>query len=127
ATGINAGSNGAGAAVTVDNTGSIMADGIFGATGIAATATGEGGTASITNTGLVVAMQDNPAGYGAYGAIASADGDANVDNQGGIYALSYGAATGAAALSFAGDADVTNSGIVLAETSGDYYSVYGIV
>src|SRR5690606_34609557 len=91
ATGINAGSNGAGAVVTVDNTGIVITGGIFGATGIAATATGEGGTASITNTGLVVATQDNAAGYGAYGAIASADGDATVDNQGGIYAISYGA------------------------------------
>src|SRR5690606_23380004 len=103
ATGINAGSNGAGAAVTVTSSGDIAADGIFGATGIAATATGEGGTATITSSGNVYASVNQKYGYGAYGLVASADADATVTNDGGLIDVySAGAATGAAALSFAG-------------------------
>src|SRR5690606_37011357 len=110
ATAIDASSSGEGAAVSVSNDGVVYASGDFGATGIAATATGEGGTASITNTGDVYAEQGNKYGYGAYGAIASADGDATGDNSGLIEVSSAGGATGAAALSFAGNASVPNSG-----------------
>src|SRR5690606_1821420 len=129
ATGINAGSNGAGAAVTVTSSGDIAADGIFGATGIAATATGEGGTATITSSGNVYASVNQKYGYGAYGLVASADADATVTNDGGLIDVySAGAATGAAALSFAGDASVTNSGDIAVEnTALKYYGAYGIV
>src|SRR5690606_17879493 len=129
ATGINAGSNGAGAAVTVTSSGDIAADGIFGATGIAATATGEGGTATIASSGNVYASVNQKYGYGAYGLVASADADATVTNDGGLIDVySAGAATGAAALSFAGDASVTNSGDIAVEsTAGLYYAASGIV
>ncbi|WP_028840447.1 autotransporter outer membrane beta-barrel domain-containing protein [Thermomonas fusca] len=112
ATGINATSNGEGAAVVVSSTGDIAATGFYGASGIAATASGQGGTVSIHNGGDVQVLQGNKYGYGAYGIVASGDGDAMVDNGGAVIAYSAGLATGVAALSFAGDASVVNSGTI---------------
>ena len=128
AIGINAGSNGEGAVVSVENSGDIVADGIFGGTGIQAVASGLGGAVSVTNTGDIYASQDNSSGYGAFGIMASADGDASIDNGGDIIAMSGGSAMGLSALSFAGNASVTNSGDVLAVSdSTKYYGAYGIV
>lgn len=120
ATGINATSNYAGGAITITNNGGVSANGYFGGTGIAATATGTGGSASVSNNGSIYASQYSGNGYGAYGIIASADGDATIDNNltGSITVVSAGNASGAAALSFAGDASVTNAG----DISVDGYS-----
>ena len=128
ATGINATSNGEGAAVGVTNSGDISAEGIFGATGIAATSGGLGGTASVDNSGNIYVSQYIDAGYGAYGIAVSADGDGSIDNSGDITVISGGAAYGASVLSFAGDASVTNSGdIDVATSAGKYYNAAGIV
>ena len=127
ATGINASSNGEGAHVGVTNSGAITVGAAFGATGIAATATGLGGSASIDNSGDIYASQDLSSGYGAYGLIASADGNADVNNDGDIVVRSGGAASGATALSFAGDASVTNSGDIDVASDNINYATYGIV
>ena len=79
--GINASSNGEGAAVSVTNSGDISSQGYYGATGIAATAGGTNGRVTVVNTGGVYASQYNKYGYGAYGIVASADGDAAVYNR----------------------------------------------
>lgn len=127
-TGINAISNGEGAAVGVTNSGDISSQGYYGATGIAATSGGLGGSASVTNSGNVYASQYNKYGYGAYGIVVSADGDASIDNSGGITVDSAGIANGAVALSFAGDASVTNSGDISVTTDAFlYYGANGIV
>ena len=110
ANGINATSNGEGAAVGVSNSGDISAVSYFGGAGISATSGGQGGTASVTNSGNIYSSQYTKYGYGAYGIVTSADGDSSIDNSGGIEVVSAGAASGVAALSFAGDAHVTNSG-----------------
>ncbi|MEO6154896.1 MAG: hypothetical protein ABIP16_04120 [Thermomonas sp.] len=112
ATGINATSINPDGEIAITNNGSIAANGYFGGTGIAATATGIGGSASITNTGSIYASQYSSNGYGAYGMVASADGDASVVNSltGTITAYTPGVAGGAIALSFAGDANATNAG-----------------
>src|SRR5690606_3668137 len=109
--------------------GDIAADGIFGATGISAVATGEGGTATIASSGNVYAAVNQKYGYGAYGLVASADADATVTNDGGLIDVyAAGAASGAVALSFAGDASVTNAGDIAVEsTAGKYYAASGIV
>ncbi|MEF9978239.1 MAG: hypothetical protein RR834_07065 [Thermomonas sp.] len=126
--GINAISNGEGAAVSVTNGGDISSQGYYGATGIAATSGGLGGSASVTNTGNIYASQYNKYGYGAYGIVVSADGDASIDNSGGITVDSAGIANGAVALSFAGDASVTNSGDITVTTDAFlYYGANGIV
>jgi hypothetical protein len=128
ATGIDATSNGEGAAVSVTSSGDITADGIFGASGIAATSGGLGGSASVTNSGAIYASQYNKYGYGAYGIVVSADGDASIDNSGAITVDSAGIANGAVALSFAGDASVTNSGDISVTTDALlYYGANGIV
>ena len=130
ATGINATSNGEGAHVGVSNSGDITADGIFGGTGIAATSGGLYGTASVTNTGDITASQYVGGGYGAFGIVASADGDASIDTSGAITVTSGGTGYGAAALSFAGDAVVVNSGDVSVEAStagSKYYGSYGLL
>ena len=128
ATGINATSNGEGAAVSVTNSGDISADGIFGASGIAATSGGLGGTASVDNSGNIVVSQNQKYGYGAYGIVVSADGDGSIDNSGLIEVYSGGVANGATALSFAGNASVTNSGDINVENSAQkYYAASGIV
>ena len=127
ATGINATSNGEGAAVSVSNSGDISADGIFGATGIAATASGYGGSASVTNSGAIYASQNQKYGYGAYGIVVSSDGDGSIDNSGSIEVYSGGVANGATVLSFAGDASVTNSGdISVYSAAAGYYGATGI-
>ena len=130
ATGINATSNGEGAHVGVSNSGDIVADGIFGASGIAATASGLYGTASVTNTGDITASQYVGNGYGAFGIVVSADGDAGINTSGTIAVTSGGTGYGAAALSFAGDAMVINSGDVNVEAStagSKYYGSYGLL
>ena len=128
ATGINATSNGEGAHVGVSNSGDISADGIFGATGIAATSGGLYGSASVSNSGDITVSQNQKYGYGAYGIAASADGDASIDNSGGVEVYSAGAASGLTALSFAGDASVTNAGDIAVEsTAALSYSATGIV
>jgi hypothetical protein len=128
ATGINATSNGEGAHVAVSSSGDISADGIFGASGIAATSGGLGGTASVDNSGNIYVSQNQKYGYGAYGIVVSADGDGAIDNSGLVDVYSGGVANGLTALSFAGDANVTNSGdIVVENTSSLYYAASGIV
>jgi hypothetical protein len=127
ATGINATSNGEGAAVSVTSSGDISADGIFGASGIAATSSGNGGTASVDNSGDIYVSQNQKYGYGAYGIVTSADGDSSIDNSGTIYVYSGGVANGVTALSFAGDASVTNSGdIEVYSAAALYYAATGI-
>lgn len=126
--GINAISNGEGAVVAVTNGGDISSQGYYGATGIAATSGGLGGSASVTNSGAIYASQYNKYGYGAYGIVVSADGDASIDNSGAITVDSAGIANGAVALSFAGDASVTNSGDITVTTDAFlYYGANGIV
>ncbi len=130
ATGINASGNGEGMHVAVANTGDIAADGIFGASGISATASGLGGTAVVTNTGDITAAQYVAGGYGAFGIVASTDGDSGIDNGGAITVTSGGTGYGVAALSFAGDAVVVNSGDVGVEAStaaSKYYGSYGLL
>ncbi|HSD15826.1 MAG TPA: hypothetical protein VLC71_01015 [Thermomonas sp.] len=126
--GINATSNGEGAVVSVTSSGDISSQGYYGATGIAATSGGLGGSASVTNSGSIYASQYNKYGYGAYGIVVSADGDASIDNSGEITVDSAGIANGAVALSFAGDASVTNSGDITVTTDAFlYYGANGIV
>lgn len=130
ATGINATSNYEDGAITITNNGGVSASGYYGGTGIAATATGTNGSASVTNTGSVYASQYSEYGYGAYGIVASADGDATIENSvtGSITVDSGGAATGVAALSFAGNASVTNAGDIDVTSSAKYNDgSYGIV
>ena len=130
ATGINATSNYEDGAITIDNSGSVSAVGYYGGTGIAATATGTNGSASVTNSGSIYASQYSEYGYGAYGIVASADGNASIDNTatGSITIDSGGAAAGVAALSFAGNASVTNAGDIEVTSSAKYNDgSYGIV
>lgn len=128
ATGINASSGGVGAAVNVANGGDIAATGFFGASGISATAGGPGGTVHVSSDGNIDVVQGNKYGYGAYGVVASGDGDTLVENGGGIGVYSAGAATGVAALSFAGAADVANAGDIEAtSTAMGYYGATGIL
>jgi outer membrane autotransporter protein len=110
ADGISATSLGDGTQVSITNSGDIHVSALYGSNGIAATASGYGSTAEVWNTGNIYAGQYFKYGYGAYGIVASADSDATVDNAGTISVVSTGAATGVAALSFAGEAVVTNSG-----------------
>jgi outer membrane autotransporter protein len=107
--GIAASSLGDGTHIGISNSGDIHVSGLYGSNGITATASGYGSTVEIGNTGSIYAGQYFKYGYGAYAIVASADSDATVDNAGTIEVLSAGAATGAAALSFAGEALVTNT------------------
>ncbi len=130
ATGINATANYQDGAITITNNGDVSAVGYYGGTGIAATATGTNGSASVTNNGSVYASQYSKYGYGAYGIVVSADGDATIDNAstGSITVDSSGSASGATALSFAGNASVTNAGDI--DVTNDaflYYGASGIV
>ena len=130
ATGINATANYEDGAITITNNGDVSAVGYYGGTGIAATATGSNGSASVTNTGTVYASQYTKYGYGAYGIVASADGDASIDNAstGSIVVDSAGSASGATALSFAGNASVTNAGdITVTNDAILAFGAYGIV
>ncbi len=110
ATGISASSNGEEALVAIANTGNIMADSIFGSTGIAALSGGLNGIAFVDNDGDITALQYRYAGGGSYGVVATADGDAMIDNGGAIVVQTGGTANGLTALSMAGDAMVVNSG-----------------
>ena len=130
ANGINASSNGEGAHVGVENSGDITAYGLFGGTGIAATASGLYGTATIINEGDITATQYFGNGYGAFGIVASADGDARVETDGTITVTSGGTGYGAVAMSFAGDAVVVNAGDVTVDASSQglmYYGSYGLL
>ncbi|MEO6228377.1 MAG: autotransporter outer membrane beta-barrel domain-containing protein, partial [Thermomonas sp.] len=130
ATGINATVNYAGGMVTVINNGSVSGVGYYGGTGIAATASGANGSASVTNSGSIYASQYTKYGYGAYGIVASADGNATISNTStsSITVNSAGAASGASALSFTGNANVTNAGDITVEsTSILNYTASGIV
>lgn len=128
ATGINANSNGEGAAVEISNGGDIVATGFYGANGISATSSGQGGTVNVGNDGNIEVLQGTKYGYGAYGIFASGDGDTGIANDGTVSAYSAGAATGVAALSFAGDAHVVNGGDIEAtSTATAYYGATGIL
>ncbi len=130
ATGINATSNYEEGEITISNNGDVSAVGYYGGTGIAATATGTNGSASVTNSGSVYASQYSKYGYGAYGIVVSADGDAAISNTatGSIEVYSAGSAAGATALAFAGDASVTNAGDIEVEsTAFQNYGASGIV
>jgi hypothetical protein len=126
--GIHAESTYPGGDVAVANSGAIYADGYYGGTGIEATAIGAGGSASATNSEYIHAGQAYIVGYGAYGMVASGDLNATVDNSGTIDAQSGGAATGAAALAFNGQATATNSGDIHVYGMGyDYAAADGLV
>ena len=128
ATGIAASSGGEGAAVQVVNSADITANGTFGAFGISAVSSGIGGTVTVVNSGDILASQANKYGAGVYGVFASGDSDTAVGNSGHITAASEGAAIGVAALSFAGDALVVNSGDISASSAATaYYGATGIV
>ncbi len=131
ATGIHAASNYPGGDVSVVNSGYVGAASMIGSTGIEVLALGSGSNGSVTNSGTVYSYQSDKYGNGAVGIVVSSDGDATIDNLAGgvIVANSGGAAYGALALSFAGDANVTNAGDVYAySTASAYrYSAYGIV
>ncbi len=129
ATGIHAGGNYAGTTTTVGNSGDIDVLAYAGATGIEVVATGEGSSGIASNSGTILASQYSKYGSGAAGIVVSADGDAAIDNAGGITAISSGGAYGAMALAFNGDATVTNSGDINAYSVGSakYYGAYGIL
>ncbi len=117
ATGIAANSSGEAASVQVGNEGNIVADGVFGAYGISAVSSGIYGTVTVANGGNIQAQQANKYGVGAYGIFVSADNDGTIGNTGTITVDSAGMATGAAALSFAGDALIVNSGDISVTSS----------
>lgn len=128
ADGIAATSLGDGTNIAISNSGDIEATSIYGANGITATASGYGSTVDIANSGSIYASQGSKYGYGAYGIVASADSDATVENTGTVTAASAGAGAGIAALSFAGDASVVNSGDVgMTSTSISAYSAAGLL
>ncbi|MFS8136626.1 MAG: hypothetical protein ACMG50_00720 [Thermomonas sp.] len=112
--GIHAAANGEGAAIVIDNSGTIDAAGIYGATGIEAVSSGLGGTVSVTNTGDIAVTQNlRLTSYGGTGILASADGDSTVFNDGGnVLVNSKGPAVGLVSTSFAGTASVVNTGNV---------------
>lgn len=115
--GIDVASTGDGTAIHVSNSGNIDLDSMYGASGIAATASGYGSTVDVSNTGDIHASQYLMYGYQTYGIVASADGDARVDNAGSITLDSAGAATGASSMSFAGDAQLVNSGDIVVNSA----------
>jgi hypothetical protein len=128
ATGIHAASSGLDSAVSVENGGDISVQGYAGATGIEALATGAGSSASASNSGDVYVGTYYKYAAGSTGIVASADGDASVDNSGGLEVVAAGVAYGAMALSFNGDASATNSGdIAVSNTAILYYGATGIV
>jgi hypothetical protein len=127
ATGIHAASGGLDSTVSVTNSGDVVALGFAGATGIEALATGAGSSASATNTGNVYAGAYYPYGSGATGLVASADGDATVDNGGVVTVVSGGTAYGEMALAFNGNASATNSGDISVQSGAFlYYAASGI-
>ena len=114
-TGITAMTGYDGAGITVDNAGSISVGGQYGATGVAATATGAGSTVSVTNSGTIQASATNKYYGTAQGIVASGDGDALVSNDGSVTVSSAYNAFGLSSLSFAGSADLVNTGDVHVE------------
>lgn len=127
-TGIHAESTYPGGNAVVTNSGAIYAEGYYGGTGIEAIAVGAGGSASATNSEYIRASQGYILGYGAYGMVASGDLDGTVDNSGGIYVESGGAAYGAVALALNGVASASNSGDIHVYGMGyDYTGAYGLV
>ncbi len=122
ATGVQATSDGVGSAVWIDNSGLIQANGYFGAAGIDAVATGYGAGIGVDNSGVIQVLSDHG---NAYGIVASANGGATVDNSGSIYTYTStdgGYSVGVAALAFAGDASVTNSGDIDAVSNASMYA-----
>src|SRR5690606_35102491 len=80
------------------------------------------------NSGNVYAQQYSKYVYGASGIVASADGDASIENSGLVDVYSGGLAEGAVALSFNGTASVTNSGDIAVESTAFlYYGAGGII
>jgi hypothetical protein len=127
-TGIHAASSGLDSVVSATSGGSVNVYGYAGATGIEALATGEGSNASAGNSGDIYVNSVYKYAGGSAGVVASADGDASVDNSGGIEAVAGGSAYGAMALSFNGDASVVSSGDISAtSTAFLYYGAFGIV
>jgi hypothetical protein len=126
--GIHVASGGLGGVVSASNSGSVDVYGYAGATGVEALATGEGASASAGNSGDIYVDSVYKYAGGSTGVVASADGDAFVDNSGGIEAVAAGSAYGAMALSFNGNASVVSSGDISAtSTAFLYYGAYGIV
>lgn len=113
ATGIQIASGGDGAVVTVDNSGTVyagMGGTYISSIGIQAVATGAGSSVSVDNSGTVMAMNASDSQHGqTTGILASATGDASVDNSGAVVS-NHG--DGIQALAFTGNASVTNSGSV---------------
>src|SRR5690606_19854017 len=128
-TGIHAASSAIDGVAVGENSGDIVAQGYYGATGVEALALGPGGSATASNSGSIYAGQATKYyGYGAGGLVASADGDASVDNTGTIETYSGGMAYGALALSFNGEASATNSGDISVESGALLmYAGYGMV
>lgn len=109
--GIHASTDGEGAAIEVDNSGAVSAAAIYGATGIQAVSSGYGGTVDVATSGDIVVVQNRAmTSYGAYGVLASADSDSHLDNSGSVTVTSRGPAFGLDAMSFSGEANVTNTG-----------------
>ncbi len=127
ATGIHAATSGENSNVDVVNSGNLNAYSRYGAIGIEVVGTGAGSTGNVTNSGQIYANQSNTYVTGATGIIVSTDGSATVDNNGSIIATSGGAAYGAIAQSFNGDASVTNSGDIGAYSTLSYSGAYGII
>jgi hypothetical protein len=126
--GIHAASNGLDSAVSATSSGGVDVYGYAGATGVEALAAGEGSSASAGNSGDIYVNSVYKYAGGSAGLVASADGDASVDNSGSIEALAGGSAYGAMALAFNGDASVVSSGDISAtSTAFLYYGAFGIV
>ena len=120
-------SGGEGAAVDIENSGTLQAISFSASSGAEARSLGAGGSATVSSSGDVVAVALATGGSAA-GLVASADGDATVDNAGSVLAYSGGMAYGALAVAFNGDSSVTNSGdITSINTAYPYYSAYGVV
>jgi outer membrane autotransporter protein len=127
ASAISAMSDTAGSATVVDNSGTLQAVSFNGSSGVEIVALGDGASATLANSGGVTAVAIGR-GATATALVASADGDASVDNSAALLAYSAGTAYGAVALAFNGDATVTNAGDInaIGISSGGYAS-YGLV
>jgi outer membrane autotransporter protein len=127
ATAIFATSDTAGTATTVENTGTLQAASFYASSGVEIRSLGDGASASITNSGDVTAVAIGRGGA-ATALVASANGDASVDNTAALVAYSGGMAYGAVAVAFNGDASVTNAGDITAIGTGfGSYASYGLV
>ena len=129
--GIHASTYGIDGLASVDNAGSVVSGGYYGATGIEALALSPGGVASVVNSGSIDAQQYSKYGLGAVGILSVGDTSASIENLSGgvISAVSGGLAYGALALSQGGSASVTNNGDIYAisQDADKYYGAFGIV